>query len=241
MALPTIVFKKIRRNRTTRKSIAMGQLIIGALFFGMRSCEYVTIKGKKRRTKKLLIKDIRFFCHRSETRKVLSNREALLKATSVSITFSLQKNNKKYATISQQRNNTEIFPVTAWAEVILRILSYDGTNELSPVDLFWNQENILTNLTADDIAQHLKSTCRVIGSKILGFLSDRVGTHSNRSSFAMLLLLQGVPPSVIMLQGCWKSKAFMNYLCTQIQQFSNGLSTSMVDKDFFSIPDIASL
>ena len=38
----------------------MGQLATGAFFFGMRSCEYLTVSGT-RKTKQLTVNDIRFF------------------------------------------------------------------------------------------------------------------------------------------------------------------------------------
>ena len=171
MALPTIVFKQIWRNRTTSKSIALGQLINGALFFGMRSCEYSSVTGK-RKTKKLQIKDIRFFHYRKEIKKSPNNLQNLQQATSVSVTFTKQKNNVRYATITQQRSGQEICPVTTWAHVVSRVLSYPDTNSESYVDLFLNQDGTLSSVKAMDIAEHLKATVTVIGKDALGFKAD---------------------------------------------------------------------
>ena len=48
--------------------------------------------------------------------------------------------------------------------------------------------------------------------------------------------MKGQHPSTIMLQGRWSSDSFMKYIRPQIQQFSTGLSSAMVEVDFFTIP-----
>ena len=53
----------------------------------------------------------------------------------------------------------------------------------------------------------------------------------------MMLKLKGQHPSTIMLQGRWSSDSFMKYIRSQIQQFSTGLSSAMVEDDFFTIPE----
>ena len=105
-ALPTLVFKHTWRNKTTQRNIALSELITGALFFGMRPCEYCTVKGK-RKTKKLTICDLAFFDGRKEIKKEKKNLYLLHTATSVSVTFTLQKNNHRYATITQQTSGHE--------------------------------------------------------------------------------------------------------------------------------------
>ena len=79
----------------------------------------------------------------------------------------------------------------------------------------------------------------VIGQEILGFGPDDAGTHSMRSSFAMLLHLAGKDPLIIMLQGRWRSQAFMDYIRPQVAEFSTGLSEAMMtNHDFYHIPEI---
>ena len=63
-ALPLRVFEKIWNNKLTHLNEAMGQLIVGALFFGMRSCEYLKVSGG-RKTKLLRLKNVRFFQDKS--------------------------------------------------------------------------------------------------------------------------------------------------------------------------------
>ena len=77
-----------------------------------------------------------------------------------------------------------------------------------------------------------------VGEARLGFDETRVGTHSIRTSFAMMLYLQHIHPSTIMLMGRWSSDAFLLYIRPQVQQFSSGLSAKMVENDFFTVPTV---
>ena len=83
--LPIGVFKKLILNKATNLTTAIGQLTVGALFFGMRSCKYSQVTGE-RKTKLLRIKDIRFLRGRKEIKKDTSTFYKL--ATSVSVCFS---------------------------------------------------------------------------------------------------------------------------------------------------------
>ena len=234
-ALPTIVFKKIWRNKLSQKNIALSELITGALFFGMRSCEYSTTSGK-RKTKKLEVKDIYFYLGRKEIKKTKGNLHSLHSATSVSVTFTLQKNNQRYATITQHRSGNEVDPVSLWAALVKGILSYKTRSLSSPVYLYMSDTGEIRNISLKDVAAHLKAMVSALGENYLGFTSEYVGTHSIRLSFAMMLKLKGIHPSTIMLQGLWSSDAFMKYIRPQIQQFSIGLSSVMVEDDFFTVP-----
>lgn len=58
--LPLGVFKTLFRNTSISISSAIGELATGALFFGMRSCEYITVNGT-RKTLLLRVKDVKFY------------------------------------------------------------------------------------------------------------------------------------------------------------------------------------
>ena len=68
---------------------ALGQLVAGAFFYGMRSSEYSTVKGT-RKSKQITVKDIRFFKLNSELKNM--KNPVILFADTVSITFVFQKN-----------------------------------------------------------------------------------------------------------------------------------------------------
>ena len=81
----------------------IGELTTGALFFGMRSCEYLQVNGG-RKTKLLRLKNIRFFIQKRELNK-LSDATLLFQATTVTITFEFQKNGDKEADITMHKSN----------------------------------------------------------------------------------------------------------------------------------------
>ena len=59
---------------------------------------------------------------------------------------------------------------------------------------------------------------------------------------AMHMYLDKVPVYTIMLQGCWSSDAFLLNIRRQVQQFSSGLSSGMVQKEsVFTVPDATPL
>jgi hypothetical protein len=68
MALPIVVFKKMWRNNKLHMNMALGQLTVGAFFWGMRSCEYSTVLGE-RKTKILRLRNISFFIRQKEVSK----------------------------------------------------------------------------------------------------------------------------------------------------------------------------
>jgi hypothetical protein len=58
----------------------------------------------------------------------------------------------------------------------------------------------------------------------------------------MALVLSGHAAWRIMLAGRWKSSAFLVYIREQVQAFSRGVSTRMIENpDFFHIPDLDQL
>ena len=63
MALPIVVFQKMWQNNKLHMNMALGQLTVGAFFWGMRSYEYSTVLGE-RKTKILRLRNIRFFIRR---------------------------------------------------------------------------------------------------------------------------------------------------------------------------------
>ena len=119
--LPKSVFEAILNDESSHLTIAIGQLIVGALFFGMRSCEYTTVTGE-RKTKLLCVNNFRFFLGNKELH---TKRELHLhQPTSVTITFIRQKNGVEEADITMHFSKQALCPVRAWRSAVLRVLSY---------------------------------------------------------------------------------------------------------------------
>ena len=133
--LPIQVFKSMWNNNRTTMSQAIGQLVTGAVFFGMRSCEYSKVEGT-RKTKIIRICDLTFR-YKNKIIPIRKDRLHLLKyATSISVTFRDQKNGNKCETITMpSTSSTDGFgPTQAWAAIVVRILSYPETSISSPVN-----------------------------------------------------------------------------------------------------------
>lgn len=141
------------------------------------------------------------------------------------------------ATMTQHKNKTKFCPVKAFSSIIKRIYSYKGCSKCSPINTCMaNKKTYL--ITAEEVFKQIKVTVKVFGKANLGCDATEVGTHSLRSSTAMQLFLNKVPTYQIMLLGRWSSDAFLKYIRRQVQEFSSGLSETMINKEFFTIPEV---
>ena len=226
-ALPLSIFRLLYFNRLSVKNKHIGLLAVGALFFGMRSCEYLGVKNQsQKQTKLLTLQNFQFF---KGNKRINMDSSGLTGADFLSITFTSQKNGEKNQSIIQHRSNRSLCPVKAWGSLIKLILSYKGTDGLTTINYF-ESGGRPGYVTADDMIKQIRSACQTVGESELGFTPDRAGTHSIRSSFAMQLHLAGVKDHIIMLQGRWRSLAFLSYIRLQIQELSADLSSKMVSQ-----------
>jgi len=93
-------------------------------------------------------------------------------------------------------------------------------------------------VTASQVCEALRRSARHFGRDNLGFSPEELGTHSIRSGAAMAMYLSRTPVYTIMLIGRWTSDAFLRYIRPQVQDFTRGVSQSMISShDFFHIPN----
>ena len=238
--LPLAVFEYMVKHSTkSTYDTAITQLVIGALFFAMRSCEYSTVKGE-RKTKRLNVGNIRFYKLINGLNQEISHfSPEIVNADVVSITFVFQKNGEKEATITQHQSNNKLCPVAAWAAIITRIRSYPNTTDSSPVNSYMAKKKV-KQITSNQVRNYIRLIVAEIGAAKLGIDINRVGTHSLRTSAAMLLYLAEVRTSTIMLLGRWKSDAFLLYLRRQVKEFTQGVTEAMTSQPnmFFQIPGL---
>ena len=84
------------------------------------------------------------------------------------------------------------------------------------------------------LRRFLRSTCRLFGgSAAFGFDPLEIGNKSIRSGAAMALFLADHSPSKIMILGRWLSDAFLDYIRPQVLEWTNNMSTDMVNFDSF--------
>ena len=218
------------------RETARATLLAGALFFAMRSCEYSHTKTKGQKTKPIRPRDIIF---RIGPEIIPHDDVRLFLSDNVEITFRDQKNGEIEDQIIQwHTNDIELCPVKHWAATIMRLRSYPNYNDKWPVFYYFDrQTNKASYLSSNEFAIDIKASVDAIGPHILGFTSNDVGTHSNRAGFAMMNYLAGNPIYTIMLQGRWKSDAFLRYIEKQVKEFSKGMSDKMLQNNsFYNIP-----
>lgn len=244
------MWRKISAPSLSLLDTALGELLIGALYFAMRSCEYTsTPREKVQKTKLLRLCDLRFFrkspdgLHKDIPHS--SPLSTLLSAECVSITFVNQKNGERMATITQHKVTTttakqpitRLCPVHAWGSLVHRIMAYPKSSPTSTVNTFLRHGKPV-KITNQQIKLHLVSVVKSIGPDLLGVDIRRIGTHTVRTSAAMLMYLANIRTSTIMLLGRWKSDAFLLYLRRQVKEFTAGVTNQMTNQQdmFFSIP-----
>ena len=131
-------------------------------------------------------------------------------------------------------------PTALAAKIVQRVRSYPGSDdpEERKINLFMTPDGKWKEITSSSIRVKLRAAARVIGEATLGFKPEDIGTHSLRSGAAMALYLAKVPTLTIMIIGRWKSDAFLLYIRKQVAQFSQNLSTQMLqNENFYTVPD----
>jgi len=204
----------------------------------MRSCEYTKTSGD-RRTKTLAVGDFRFFRNK---RLVHHDDPNLHNADTITTTFRKQKNEELDDSITQQRNLDPLMcPVKAGAYTVRRIRNLPGSTDATTIDTFLDPPSgKFVLLEASAILKPFWAIAAAMGSDELGFLPSEIGTHSNRAACAMATYLNGAPVYTIMLIGRWSSDAFLLYIRKQVQEFTSGVSSKMINtSSFFTIPEEA--
>ena len=203
----------------------------------MRSCEYLTVSGSLRKTKRLRLRNLRFYLNGKEL-PISSTK--LTTASVLSVTFEDQKNDQKFDTITMHASAHKLLcPVKAWARVARRVLSIPLASTASFVNLF-HDNNKTFEISGTDVVQSLRAAAHAIGEDSLGFKITDIGTHSIRSGAAMAMYLDEIPVYTIMLIGRWSSDAFLLYIRKQVEQFSQNVSSRMIrNLDFAHIPNFS--
>jgi hypothetical protein len=219
-------------NAHTSLDKAGADLICGALFYGMRSCEYTkTPKSEERKTTLLELRDITF---RDEDGNILSqkSKDLALRAHYVIIRFRNQKNGEKMESVVQRRSHKQLCPVSIWARICTRIRSYPGTTPRTTVNTVLLEScNTTVKLRSNYVITKLRAAVRAAGPKNLGIHISSVGTHSIRTSFAMMFALRNIADSKIMKKGRWKSDAFLRYIRNYVGQFGAECSSAIAHED----------
>jgi hypothetical protein len=238
-AIHACVIAKIAKRKLTELQCATLQLTIFAFFFAMRSCKYVKVtQQEKCRTEILRLQNLRFF---NNGRLVPHNDPNLEYSNCLSITFEMQKKDKKNDTMTQMAlGNITLCPVCAAAAIVRRIRSYPGANDDTPISAIWKYDCI-EHITSRKISNALQDAVSAIGEDALHIATNEIRTHSIRSGAAMAMFLGSCPVFLIMMIGRWSSDAFLRYIRKQAKEFNHDVSRQMLTHMFHRhIPNYSS-
>jgi hypothetical protein len=195
-----------------------------AVFFAMRSCEYLETKGAERRTDAIRLRNLIF---RKDNRIVPHSDPNLANADTITVVFEFQKRDLRDDAITQSKTSDPLMcPVKAAAAIVRRMQKFNADKD-THVYVYQNCRGKLMNLNSKTALDHLRNFIKTI-DKGWGLDPDDVGLHSFRSSSAMAMYLNKVPVYTIMLIGRWSSDAFLRYIRKQVTEFSNNVAQMMI-------------
>jgi hypothetical protein len=227
-ALPMIVLRKMWELANSAKDKAIAWLLIGALFFAMRSCEYLKTSAleSSKRTKILRMKNIKF---KKNGILLPHSSSDLGTADMVIITFEFQKNQLRNQTVHMFKTDDEILnPVLAWSKTVQRIWqTIPNASDDTKVCAFFENGRVF-DIDSTQIRPKLRAIVELIGQHELGFSKEDIGLHSIRSGGAMAMFLSGVSEIIIQWVGRWVSFAFLEYIREQVDSFTIGVSQKML-------------
>ena len=160
---------------------------------------------------------------------MISQRSPELSKTAniVSVRFRLQKNQSVNELVLQHKTNSDtLCPVTRLVAVVKRIWSYPETTKYTTINTV-QVNSKLVRIKARTITKTLRHAVQQRGQHI-GVRTEQIGTHSIRTSFAMLMQLNGAHETVIMKKGRWLSTAFLRYIRNYIDQFGGDSSSIII-------------
>ena len=227
-----MVLRKNHELATTPQEKASSWLMIGAIFFAMRACEYTqTNTEATNRTKIIRIGNITF---KKGPGIVNHSDPNLHNSDLVRIRFEYQKNDRRDVYIHMFKSDDPILcPVIAWATTVQRVQIIPLTTEASRVCLFENVNKRQSTITSDYIRNRLRAIVELLGEQTLGFTKNDIGTRSIRSGGAMAMFLSGTSSIVIQRVGRWSSDAFLEYIRDQVESFTAGVSQRMLKYETF--------
>ena len=139
-------------------------------------------------------------------------------------------------------SNTALCPVRAGASTIQRIASYTHPKPIlnRPICFYISRTGASCDLSSSHAINTLRIGAAQMGSEVLGFKPEEIGTHSIRSGGAMAYyLLDKTDSTAVMFFGRWKSTAFLHYIRSQVDTFWKGHSTNIVENaHFHTVPDL---
>ena len=169
------------------------------------------VRKRKQEKKTTGVRDVRFFTKdwALVAHKNLESHGHMVEFMLVK--YCTQKNREKDETVMNRWNGLDLDPVVIWMRIIRRLVKNRvPTTYINTVYVRGTDKSF--RVTSTMVINMSRNTVTIMGSARLGIPIKSIGTHSIRTSFAMMLNLNKKPDSLIMKQGCWKSASFLKYI-----------------------------
>ena len=214
--------------------LAVTDMIIVAFFFLLRPGEYTDTSSTD--TTPFTFQDVQL--HIGDRRldlRLASDVELLHAATSVSLTFTTQKNGIPNEVIRLGRTGDPFLcPVMAIARRIIHLRRANAP-PTTPLSRVFDGANIL-HVTPSLITKTLRDAINFIGFD-LGFLPHEVSARSLRAGGATALLCAKVDPNIIQLLGRWRSDEMLRYLHLSAEPVMKDFAKRMLNADYRLAPN----
>ena len=214
------------------KAACTADLIVIALYFCLRSCEYSKTPSH-RRTTQFCYKDMQF--HNADG--VIPQDapdHVFLAATAVTFFLDTQKNCVRGESSTMEASGLlHGCPVVAAARRFIHLRSHNADPDLPICSYHTSPKSAPTSISSRHITATLRLEATKIGFQTLGFHPHEIGSHSLRSGGAMTLHLAGISEHTIKIIGRWRSDAFLIYLQGQIASFTTGVAAAMAQVPWF--------
>ena len=211
-------------------------LLILDFFFCMRSCEFLSTRyaEESKRTKILHLKNFQFKKGRKFLSLTTSSLDALASSDIIIITFEFQKNDWRNHTVHMYSTDDNLLcPVRAGARVVKRVLSIPGSTMNTKICTFMNSGGTISDINSAQVLPYIRTLIRAMGESNLGFTAEDTGLYGIHSGGAMAMFLANVSEVIIQRVGRWSSNAFLEYIREQVDTFTNGVSTKMLQNEHF--------
>ena len=202
---------------------AVADMLCIAFYFLLRPGEYT---GTTTDDHPFLIQDVVLHLGNKPLDTYTADIRHLQAATSVTYTFTTQKNANRNEQIAHGRS---CHPLCCPVNATIRCLLYHrqhNTQRNKPLASYYNERNQLIAITAQDITDQLRASATTLYPQT-GIASKDLSARSLRVGGAMALLCGHIDFDVIKLLGRWHSDAMLRYLHVQAQPIIQQLAVKM--------------
>lgn len=208
----------------------LADMICLAFYFLLRPGEY---SGTTTDDQPFLIEDVTLHLGNRPLNHRTAPLHQLRAATSVTFTFTTQKNNNRNEQVAHGRSNHPLCcPVKAAICLILCHRTMNAPHN-KPLASYYNTRNRRVAITAKDVTEQLRAAATA-NFHLTGIPADSISARSLRAGGAMALLCGNVDFNVIKMLGRWHSDAMLRYLHVQAQPIVQQLAVKMFNRGQYS-------